>query len=82
MTKNNDDGLFFMTALQSTIINGQSNVGIRDDGMICKAKGGECRFNYKYYSIGMRDAKSWNMPCADNTCPKRCPYLAEVSDGK
>lgn len=69
------DGLFTLIGLTGAIANGQSNAGNRDDGKICTAQAGECRFNHRYYSPGMRDAKSWSMPCADNTCPDRCPYL-------
>jgi hypothetical protein len=72
------DGLFFETALFGSIAMGQSNAGNRKDGKICRAQGGECRYNRKYYTPGMRDAKSWSMPCADDSCSERCPYLIEV----
>ena len=72
-----DDGLFLMTALQGAMAMGHSNAGIREDGKICTAQGGECRFNSRYYTPGMHDAKSWSMPCADDTCSARCPYLSE-----
>ena len=70
-----DDGLFHLTALLGAIVNGQSNAGTRKDGKICTAQAGECRYNSRYYSLGMRDAKSWSMPCADDTCSEQCCYL-------
>lgn len=71
------DGLFHLVGLLGAIANGPSNAGERKDGKICTAQAGECRFNYLYYSPGMRDAKSWSMPCADETCPDKCPYLRD-----
>lgn len=71
------DGLFTLVGLMGAIAGGPSNVGARKDGKICTAQAGECRFNSKYYSVGMRDAKSWSMPCADESCPARCGYLTE-----
>jgi hypothetical protein len=76
---NSDDRLFLMTALFGAIAIGPSRQGNRADGKICMARGGECRFNYKFYSVGMRDAKSWSLPTADDTCPERCPYLSAAS---
>ncbi len=70
-----NDGLFTLVALAGAIAGGQSNAGNRTDGKLCAAAAGECRSNNRYYSMGMRDAKSWSMPCADNSCPARCPYL-------
>ena len=72
-----NDGLFSAVALLGAIAAGPSNAGQRSDGKICTAQGGECRFNSRYYTPGMRDAKSWQPPCADHTCPERCPYLDE-----
>lgn len=54
---------------------GPSNAGDRKDGKPCTAQPGECRFNSRYYTPGMGDAKSWSDPCADESCPERCPYL-------
>lgn len=71
-----NDGLFTLVALTGSIWNGPSNAGKRHDGKICTAKAGECRLNYKFYTPGMRDAKSWSTPCADDTCPNRCGYLS------
>ena len=70
-----DDGLVTLVGLLGGMAAGPSNSGKRDDGKICTAQPGECRYNHRYYSPGMRDAKSWSMPCADDTCPDRCPYL-------
>lgn len=72
-----NEGLFHAVSLFGAIAAGPSNAGCRVDSKICTAQGGECRFNYKYYSSGMNDAKSWQTPCADDTCPERCPYLDE-----
>jgi hypothetical protein len=77
MTDNNN-GLFTMVSLFGAMANGPANTGNRTDGKICTAQGGECRNNQKYYTMGMRDAKSWSMPHADDTCPTRCPYLQET----
>jgi len=71
------DGLLMMAGLLGAIANGPSNAGNRKDDKICAAQAGECRYNHKYYSPGMRDAKSWSMPCADESCPARCGYLQE-----
>ena len=71
------DGLFTLIGLTRAIAAGPSNAGTRRDGKVCTAQAGECRFNHRYYSLGMRDAKSWSIPSADNTCSGRCPYLQE-----
>lgn len=70
-----NNGLLYLVGLTGAIAGGPSNAGNRKDGKICTAQAGECRNNSKYYSLGMGDAKSWSMPCADNSCPKQCPYL-------
>lgn len=71
------DGLVTMLGLFYGMAAGPSNAGNREDGKICTAQPGECRFNRRYYSPGMNDAKSWSCPSADETCPNRCPYLSE-----
>jgi len=48
--------------------------------LVCVAQGGECRYNYKYYSPGMGDAKSWRTPIVDSDCPDRCGYKMLVCD--
>jgi len=78
----NNDGLLEMTRLFGAIGMGQSNQGTRSDGQICKAQAGECRYNSRFYTPGMRDAKSWSMPCADDDCPLRCAYLCEATNGR
>jgi len=72
-----DDGLLHATRLFGAMAMGPSNAGNRSDEKICAAQASECRYNHKYYTPGMRDAKSWSMPCADDSCPARCPYLRE-----
>ena len=72
------DGLATFCGLFYGIAAGPSNAGNRADGKICTAQPGECRYNHRYYSPGMRDAKSWSDPCADDTCSDRCPYLSDV----
>lgn len=52
-----------------------SRAGNRRDKKVCDAKPGECRYNNKYYTPGMRDAKSWSMASSDETCDIKCPYL-------
>lgn len=48
--------------------------------LVCVAQGGECRYNHKYYSPGMGDAKSWRTPIVDSDCPDRCCYKMLVCD--
>ena len=72
------DGLVYLTRLVGAIAMGPSRQGRRRDGKICMAKGGECRFNSRYYTLGMGDAKSWSMPCADDSCSTQCPYLVDA----
>jgi hypothetical protein len=72
------DGLFTLLGLAYGITAGPSNAGNRKDGKVCTAQPGECRFNFKYYTLGMGDAKAWSDPCADDTCPDRCPYLSDT----
>ena len=71
------DGMATLVGLFGAISAGPSNAGSREDGKICTAQPGECRFNHRYYTPGMRDATSWSMPSADESCPERCPYLQE-----
>lgn len=70
-----NDGLIHLVGLAGAIAGGPSNAGNCRDGKICTAQAGECRYNSKYYTLGMNDAKSWSMPCADDGCSKHCPYL-------
>ena len=72
-----NDGLTTMARLLGSIWAGPSNAGNRRDGKLCTAQSGECRYNPKYYSPGMRDAKSWSSPCADDTCSDKCGYLRD-----
>ena len=67
-----------MVGLFGAIMAGPSNAGTRRDGAVCTAKPGECRHNYKYYTPGMRDTKSWSDPCADEECPMTCPFLSKT----
>lgn len=71
------DGLEVFTRLMGAMNVGPANAGNRKDGKLCVAQGGECRFNCRYYTPGMGDAKSWATPCADDSCPARCPYLQD-----
>jgi hypothetical protein len=73
----NNDGLFHLVGLAGAIAGGKSNAGNRKDDKICTAQSGECRSNSRYYSPGMKDAKSWSMPCADDTCTEGCPHLSD-----
>lgn len=61
---------------------GKVSCFINVDGqkLVCVAQGGECRYNHKYYTSGMGDAKSWTTPIIDNNCPDRCPYKMLVCD--
>jgi len=74
-----NDGLCEIVNLLGAMWRGPSNAGQRSDGKICTAQGGECRDNHKFYTLRMRDAKSWQSPIADDTCPARCGYLREES---
>jgi hypothetical protein len=66
-----------MVALMGAMAAGPSNCGLRRDGKICTAQGGECRYNPKFYTVGMHDARSWQQPVADETCPDQCCYLRD-----
>lgn len=48
--------------------------------LVCLAQGGECRYNHKYYSPGLNDAKSWRTPIIDEDCPDQCCYKVIVCD--
>jgi hypothetical protein len=53
---------------------------IGGEKIVCIAQGGECRYNYKYYSPGLNDRKSWTTPIIDKNCPDRCCYKVLVCD--
>ena len=88
----NDDGAFIMNAI--TIFGGcdvgfHTNpetekrpcfVEINGEKLVCVAQGGECRYNYNYYSPGLSDRKSWTTPIIDESCPNRCCYKVIVCD--
>lgn len=48
--------------------------------LVCIAQGGECRYNHKYYSYRLNDAKSWRTPIIDEDCPDQCCYKMLVCD--
>lgn len=48
--------------------------------IVCLAQGGECRSNYRYYSPGLNDRKSWATPIIDEDCPDTCHYKVLVCD--
>jgi hypothetical protein len=73
------DGLFTAYGLAYATAAGPSNAGSREDGKVCIARPGECRLNSRYYTIGLRDGKSWSELCADETCPGSCRYLSNVA---
>jgi hypothetical protein len=54
---------------------------VNGEKIVCLAQGGECRYNYKYYSPGLNDRKSWTTPIVDIDCPDRCCYKSLVCDG-
>jgi hypothetical protein len=51
--------------------------GTRNDGMVCDARPGECRYNYKYHrlSSGLYNSSAWLLHIADEGCNLTCPYL-------
>lgn len=55
-------------------------IEIKGEKIVCVAQGGECRYNHKYYTPGMRDTKSWTTPIIDEDCPNRCGYKMIVCD--
>lgn len=55
-------------------------IEIGGEKIVCIAQGGECRYNYKYYSPGLNDRKSWTTPVVDKDCPDRCCYKVLVCD--
>lgn len=58
----------------------QCFIEVNGEKIVCIAQGGECRYNSRYYSPGLNDAKSWTTPIIDNTCPDRCCYKVLVCD--
>jgi hypothetical protein len=56
-------------------------IEINGQKLVCLAQGGECRHNYKYYSPGLSDTKSWRTPIIDDSCPDQCRYKVIVCDG-
>ncbi len=57
-----------------------SFIEIFGEKIVCLAKGGECRLNNKYYTLGMNDTKSWTTPIIEVVCPHNCPYREHVHD--
>lgn len=55
-------------------------IEVNGEKIVCMAQGGECRYNYKYYSPGLNDRKSWTTPVVDNDCPDKCCYKVLVCD--
>jgi hypothetical protein len=55
-------------------------IEISGEKIVCVAQGGECRYNYKFYSPGLNDRKSWTTPIIDEDCPDRCCYKVIVCD--
>lgn len=49
--------------------------------LVCLAKGGECRERDEFYTMGMRDSKSWKTPIIAKECSDRCPYKYSVCEG-
>lgn len=55
-------------------------ITVNGEKVVCTAKGGECRFNFKYYGSGSNDPNFWKTPLINNTCPNQCPYKMIVCD--
>ena len=55
-------------------------IEVNGEKLVCLAQGGECRYNSKFYSVGMRDAKSWKTPIIQEDCPNECCYKSLVCD--
>lgn len=55
-------------------------ISVNGEKLVCLAQGGECRYNYKYYSPGLNDTKSWTTPIIDEGCPNKCHYKVIVCD--
>jgi hypothetical protein len=68
----------FMTNPESH--NRQPWIEVNGEKVVCTAQGGECRYNPRYYSPGLRDAKSWTTPIIDHSCPNECPFKSLVCD--
>lgn len=60
--------------------NSPNFIEVNGEKIVCVAQGGECRFNPKFYTPGMNDAKSWATPIVEETCPNKCPYKRIVCD--
>lgn len=59
----------------------QCFIEVNGQKIVCLAQGGECRYNYDYYSPGLNDKKSWTTPIIDFSCRDECPYKVLVCDG-
>ena len=57
-----------------------NHITINDEKVVCRAQGGECRFQGEFYSPGMRTPESWKTPVIRYSCPDRCPYKCLVCD--
>lgn len=55
-------------------------IEVNGQKLVCLAQGGECRYNHKYYSPGLSDAKSWTTPIIDEDCPDQCCFKVIVCD--
>lgn len=55
-------------------------IEVNGQKLVCVAQGGECRYNHRYYSPGLNDAKSWRTPIVDDDCPDQCCFKALVCD--
>jgi hypothetical protein len=71
------DSLEYSTLLFASGNTTPSYHGTRNDGMVCNARPGECRYNLRYYTIsrGLIDMSAWSLHIADEGCNLTCPYL-------
>jgi len=60
--------------------NSEPFIEVNGEKVVCIAQGGECRYNHRYYSPGLSDAKSWTTPIIDKSCPDQCCYKVLVCD--
>ena len=55
-------------------------IEVNGEKVVCRAQGGECRYQSEFYSPGLRTPESWRTPVIRYSCPDDCPYKCLVCD--
>jgi hypothetical protein len=74
----NDSRAGFLTNPKTKDI--PSFIEVNGEKIVCLAKGGECRYNSRYYGRGLNSIEGWTTPIIDKDCPDRCAYKVLVCD--